>query len=158
MQYHSFSYISVLIMHIHVRYQPPTRFIMGSDPWVNLHASTWSPPRSHVLGLLVFQVLFIHSHTLHTHYTIFFICISLYAWHLVITGLLSSGNKYFLERKENAYNHIYSVIAPSSVQSSAFKREDERKVKGLYGQSLSNGSESSQRNSGTCCATENFHR
>lgn len=59
------------------------------------------------------------------------------------TELLSSGNKYFLERKKNAYRYIHCVIAPSAVQSSAFKREDERKAKGLHVQILSNSSKPS---------------
>lgn len=83
-------------------------------------------PSNHLFGLLVFQVLFIHSKL---HYTIFFICISLYAWYLVITGLLSSG---FPRKEKNAYSHTYSVIAPSSVQSSAFKRRWKKSEKLIW--------------------------
>lgn len=154
MVHQSFSYISLLITHIHVHYHPPTTFIMGRDPWVNLDASTWSPS-NHLFVLLVFQVLFIDSklHTLyyylHMHFTVSMIS----GYHRVAV----KWKQIFPRKEKNVYSHIYSVIALSSVQSSAFKREDERKVKSLYGQSLSDSSEPSERYSGTGC-TENFHR
>lgn len=76
--------------------------------------------------------------------------ISPFAWHTVTTGLLSTGNKYFLVRKINTQRTEHGA-------SSAFETEGERRVTCLYGESISDISEQSQRYSGTCC-TQNFHR
>lgn len=61
------------------------------------------------------------------------------------------------------YYQLETFVRKISIQrtehgaSSAFEREGERRVTCLYGESISDISEQSQRYSGTCC-TENFHR
>lgn len=83
------------------------------------------PSSNHVFGLLAFQILLIHSklHTLysflHTHFTV---CV-IFGYHRVAI----KWKQVFPGKERNAYRHIYNVITLSSVQSSAFRREDKEK-------------------------------
>lgn len=62
----------------------------------------------------------------------------------------------FPKKEENAYRHIKTVTALSSVQSTAFKEKMKKKLK-TYVDKAFQSSEPSQRYSGTCCRG-NFHR
>lgn len=63
----------------------------------------------------------------------------------------------FPRKEENAYRHMKSVIAPSSVQSTEFKEKMKEKLKAYMDKAFQNSSEPSQRYSGTSCR-ETFHR
>lgn len=125
MLHHSFSYILVLITRIHVRYHPPTRF---SHPWVNLNASTWSSQQSFIWAFSFSGSLYTLKITLyyflHMHFTVCMI----FGYH----GAAIKWKQIFPRKEKNAHSHTYSVIAPSSVQSSAFKRRWKKSEKLIW--------------------------
>lgn len=110
---------------------------------------------NHLLRLLVFQLVFIHSklHTLYYFLHMYFTVCMIFGYHWIAI----MWKQVFPKKEENAYRHTKSVIALSSIQSTAFKEKMKEKLKAYMDKAFQNSSEPSQRYSGTCCR-EKFHQ